>query len=257
MRTKIALRNLFISQIIILIFLLFAYFVWFPNSFSKLGGFYDTAWMIIFVDLVLGPLLVFIVYKENKKYLKFDINVLLAIQLAAFFYGAYALYLKHPVFNVFVNYQFKLINASYAIPDKVRFKALKPSFFSSPKIVYTQLPENMQERTQFMLGVDLFGKPDIDRRADFYTSHLNSMDEILSKQLDPIVLFNSVNHKSKLNKFIKKWGGVINDYAFFPISGNNKKEMVFVLNKETGEAVDVIDVNPRIILAKINKQNQN
>jgi len=66
MRLKIALRNLVISQFIIIIFLIFAYLVWFPCSFSDLGDYTETALMLIFVDLVLGPLLVFIVFKENK-----------------------------------------------------------------------------------------------------------------------------------------------------------------------------------------------
>jgi len=66
MRIKIALRNLFISQTIIVLFLIFAYLVWFPHSFAKLGGFYDTAFMLILVDLVLGPFSVFIIYKEGN-----------------------------------------------------------------------------------------------------------------------------------------------------------------------------------------------
>ncbi len=85
MRYKIAIRNLLISQAIIILFLVFAYFVWFPHSFTQLGGFHETAFMLIFVDLVLGPLLIFIIYREGKKYLTFDINILLAIQLGAFF----------------------------------------------------------------------------------------------------------------------------------------------------------------------------
>ena len=133
-----------------------------------LGGFYKTALLLIFVDIVLGPLLVFIIYKKDKKYLSFDINVLLAIQLAAFVYGAYALYLKHPAYNVFVNDRFILMNISYISPEKVKFESLKTSFFSGPKMAYTELPSDNNKRTDFFLGVALFGDPSIDQRTDLY-----------------------------------------------------------------------------------------
>jgi hypothetical protein len=252
MRTKIALRNLFISQAIIIVFLIFAYLVWFPHSYSLLGGFHKTALMLIFVDLVLGPLLVFIVYKEDKKYLTFDINVLLSIQLAAFFYGAYALYLKHPAYNVYVNDRFKLVNISFTSPEKVRYESLKTSFFTKPKMAYTELPIDLNERNQFMLGVNLFGEPGIDQRADLYQPHTQALDKILNKQLNPMLLFNSSIYKLKLKKFTDQYGGVVSDYAFFPISGNNKKEAVFAMNKKNGDAVGIIDMSPKLKLAKLN-----
>jgi len=252
MRIKIALRNLFISQIIIILFLVFAYLMWFPYSYSLLGGFHKTALMLVLVDIVLGPLLVFIVYKKDKKYLTFDINVLLSIQLAAFVYGAHALYLKHPVYNVFVDDRFKLVNVSYTSPDEIRFESLKTSFFTKPKMAYTELPSDLTERTQFMLGVDLFGDRDIDQRADLYQPHIQALDKILDRQLNPSILFSSNENESKLKKFIKKHGGSISDYAFFPISGNNQKEAIFAMNNKNGEAVGIIDMNPKLKLAKLN-----
>ncbi|GAA0426329.1 hypothetical protein GCM10009133_38610 [Cocleimonas flava] len=252
MRVKVALRNLLISQLIIGIFLIFAYFVWFPHSYSTLGGFYKTAFMIVFVDIILGPLLVFIVYKKDKKYLNFDINVLLGIQLAAFIYGAYALYLKHPVYNVFVENSFKLINVSFYKPTNTYFENLHNFFYSRPKIAYTELPKDQTERTRFMIGVDLFGEPDIYQRRDLYQPHYQALNKILDRQLNPTLLFSSNETRTKLNKFITKYGGDLSDYAFFPISGNNKKEAVFAMNKKNGDAVGIIDMSPKLKLAKLN-----
>ena len=250
MRIKIALRNLFISQLIIFIFLAFAYFLWFPHSFDKLGGFYDTALMLIFVDLILGPLLVFIVYKKDKKHLNFDINVLLGIQILAFIYGAYALYLKHPTYTVFANDHYQLVNASYITPNEVQYNDLKSTFFSGPIMAYTELPKDTTKLFQFMIGVDLLGKPDIHQRPDFYKPHSQALDRILSKQLDKKNLFKSKNSKEKLNKFLNQKGGKLSNYAFFPISGNNNKKMVFVINTNNGEAVDTIDMKPSLLIVK-------
>ncbi len=251
MRTRIALRNLFISQLLIFIFLIFAYLRWFPYSLDKLGGFYDTALMLIFVDIILGPLLVFIVYKKDKKYLSFDINVLLGVQIIAFVYGAYALYLKHPTYMVFVNDHYKLVNASYSSPEKLNYSSLKTNFFSKPILTYTELPKNENELTQFILGVDLLGKPDVQHRADFYKPHSQELSRILSKQLNKIDLFKSQNAKLKLQQFLTKKGGNVSDYAFFPIIGNNQQRFLFVITNE-GEAIGTLDINPATLIAHIN-----
>lgn len=244
MRIKIALRNLFISQTIIVLFLIFAYLVWFPHSFAKLGGFYDTAFMLILVDLVLGPLLVFIIYKEGKKYLAFDINVLLAIQLAAFLFGAYSLYLKHPAYTVYNNGLFKLVNTSYISQEMIRFDSLKSSYFSRPKMAFVTWPEREQEKLDIMVGVDMFGERDIDERPEYFTPYLADTQKILTQQLNPIYTFNSPQSKEKLDHFIRKHGGGVIDYAFFPVVGNNKKKAVLVLRQESAKPVGIIETLP-------------
>lgn len=240
-RTKIALRNLYISQSIIILFLLFAYLAWFPHSFSKLGGFNKTALMLIFVDLILGPLLVFIVYKENKKYLKFDINVLLAIQLVAFVYGAYALYLKHPAYAVFNNNKFTLTNVSNIYPQQPWEEQLKTTFFSSPKLVTAHLPKNPKERKGLIFDIVLSGEPDINDRPEFYRPMKENIQAVFSKSIPLKQLFVNPESKQILTEFIQKLGGQVTDYAYFPLSGNNRKEMIWVFDRSTHKPVGIID----------------
>ena len=249
MRLKIALRNLYISQAIILLFLLFAYFVWFPYSFSRLGGFNKTALMLIFVDLVLGPLLVFIVYKKDKKHLTFDINVLLAIQLAAFLWGAYSLYLKHPAYAVFTVDRFTLTNVSSLYPQQPLTKQLKTSLFF-PELVVAELPVDIKERKALLFEVLLKGMPDIDRRPQYYEPFEQHADSVLSKSIPAKQLFFDGERKQQLAIFLKNHGGEVNDYAFYPLRGNNKKDMIWVFNRKTAKPVGIIDSDPWMRLAK-------
>ena len=239
MRTKIALRNLYISQSIIVLFLIFAYFTWFPHSFFKLGGFNETALMLIVVDLILGPLLVFIIYKENKKYLKFDINVLLAIQLVAFVYGAYALYLKHPAYAVFIDNKFTLTNVSKIYPQQPWSDQLKTTFFSSPKHVIANLPKNPKERQGLIFDIVLSGEPDIHERPEFY--HPLNMEAVFTKSIPLKQLLINPKSKQIVAEFIKSLGGQATDYAYFPLSGNNKKEMIWVFDRSTFKPVGIIE----------------
>ncbi len=244
MRAKIALRNLLISQTIIILFLIFAYYFWFPHSFAKLGGFYKTASMLVFVDFILGPLLVFLVYKENKKYLTFDINVLLFIQLLAFIFGAYSLYLKHPAYTVFSVDRFVLTNVSNIYPQPSWSAQVSKYFFSSPNFVIANLPKDSDERNRLTLDIILNGQPDIDSRPKYFTPFDYHIDSVMNKRIQIGKLSLDTQAKEKLSLFAKKHEGQITDFAFFPLSGNNKKDMIWAFNKKTAKPVDIIDIDP-------------
>ena len=243
LKLKVALRNLYISQAIILVFLAFAYFLWFPHSFTKLGGFYKTAGLLIFVDLVLGPLLVYFIYKENKKFLKFDINVLLGIQLIAFIFGAYSLFLKHPAYAVFSVDRFVLTNVSSIYPQlpwSQRFN----SFFSKPKFVTAYLPKNNKEKNNLTLDIILNGQPDIDARPRYFKPFDFYNDSVMSKSIKLEKLDLDSNDIKKLKIFNKKHEGNSKYLAYFPLRGNNKKDMVWAFDKRTGEPINIIDIDP-------------
>ena len=243
MRTKIALRNLYISQALIILFIIFAYFIWFPHPFSELGGFKKTAFMLIIVDLVLGPLLVFIVYKEDKKHLTFDINILLAIQILAFAFGANSLYEKRPAYAAFVHNQFKLVNASYANPQQIQFKILNSSFFSQPKLAFAKAPEDLQGLLQYIVDVNSQNKKQVDNLAKYYEPYEDHISNVLSKKLNPNIIFAKNDSKKLLSDFIKQYGGNIEDYAFFPLRGSNQKNVIFVLNGKTAQPVGIINLD--------------
>ena len=177
------------------LFLIFAYFIWFPHSFSKLGGFNKTALMLIFVDLILGPLLVFIVYKEGKKFLTFDINTLLGIQLSAFIFGAYSLYLKHPAYAVFTVDRFTLTNVSTIYPQQSWFEQLTTTFFSSPKLVAAKFPSSVDERNDLFFKVVLNGAPDIDKRPKYFEPLDTNIKAIFEKSIPFNLLLQNQNYK--------------------------------------------------------------
>ena len=206
--------------------------------------------MLIFVDLILGPLLVFIIYKKDKKYLTFDINVLLSIQLFAFFWGAYSLYLKHPAYVVFVGDRFTLTNVSHLYPQLPWFEQLKTNFFSSPKFVIAKAPGNTKERNALLFEVMLNGAPDIDERPEYYEPFKKHLDSVMNKSLNSEQLFSTSSNKNKLDEFIKQHGGIVDDYSFFPLIGNNKKEMIWVFDRATAKPVDIIDSDPWVLAKK-------
>ena len=95
-KTKASLIHFLISFLIICAFLIFVYFVWYDQIFVELSGVIEPAKMLILVDVVLGPLLTFIIYQQGKKNLKLDLSLIVLVQLMAFAYGAYTLFIGKP-----------------------------------------------------------------------------------------------------------------------------------------------------------------
>jgi hypothetical protein len=246
MRTKIALRNLYISQTLIILFLIFAYFLWFPHSFTQLGGFNKTALMLIFADLVLGPLLVFIIFKEGKKYLTFDINILLAIQVGAFAFGAYSLFLKHPAYAVFTGDRFSLTNVSDIYPQQSFLVGIKNHFLSSPKFVIATLPKDAKAQSDLLLNIVFNQTPDIDKRPGYYKPlEQKDFKTLLSKSIPIEHLLQ--NNEEKFAAFYDQYGGKPSDYAYFPLSGNNKKNVIWIFSRHNLQPIGIVDSDPWVI----------
>jgi len=194
-------------------------------------------------------LLVFIVFKEGKKYLKFDINVLLAIQIGAFAFGAYSLFLKHPAYAVFTGDRFNLTNVSAIYPQQSFLAGIKTHFLSSPKFVIATLPKDAKAQSDLILNIVFNQTPDIDRRPKYYKP-LEQQDfkTLISKSIPVEHVLQ--NNKEKLATFYKQRGGKPSDYAYFPLSGNNKKDVIWVFNRKNLQPIGIVDSDPWVIAKK-------
>lgn len=202
--------------------------------------------MLVFVDLVLGPLLVFIIFKENKKYLKFDINTLLVIQIIAFLFGAYSLFLKHPAYAVFVKDRFTLINISHLHPKQHWLKQLQDSFFTSPKLVIAKMPKSKRQQSLLLTNIIFDGAPAIHERPELFEPLSKHINTFFARSIPINKLLTHKNTKKALTDFYNKHGGKPADYAYFPLSGNNNKDVIWVFKRSTAQPIAIIDTDPWI-----------
>ncbi len=91
-KLKAALIHLGLSILLVGLSIGSIIFFFFPTLFIGISDFKEVASIIISVDLILGPLLTFVVFQPQKKTLKFDLSVIAAVQMSALVYGAFALY---------------------------------------------------------------------------------------------------------------------------------------------------------------------
>jgi hypothetical protein len=63
------------------------YYIWYPKPFFGISNTIEPLKLLILVDVIIGPLLTFIVYKKNKSTLVMDLSIIALLQIGAFFYG--------------------------------------------------------------------------------------------------------------------------------------------------------------------------
>lgn len=90
-RLKFFLGHLSISFFIALLVVSLVFFIWYPSPLANAVGVTHIFLMLLAIDVIIGPLLGLLVYKERKKSLKFDLSVIIIIQIAALCYGIFSI----------------------------------------------------------------------------------------------------------------------------------------------------------------------
>ena len=228
-------------------FMLLIYFLWFPEEAMKLTGIIKIFMTLIAIDIIIGPLLTYIVYNPKKKSLKFDLSTIVVMQLAAFSYGAYTIYQAHPVYITYTVDRFSLVSARDANPQAAVFDEYKVSTLGKPVLAYAQSPDDPDKRNELLMSVVMEGALDLDARAEYYQPYKANINQIIQRSLDPELLFTTPVEREYLSIYLRKY--TRDTLAFLPIQGK-ANSMVYVLEKATGNPLGMIDVDPWEKLSK-------
>jgi hypothetical protein len=86
--------------------------IWYPPPFFTAEGGSELLFILIAVDVVLGPLITLIIFKSGKPGLRFDLAMIGAIQACALAYGLHVMFVARPVYVVLVLDQFETVRAN-------------------------------------------------------------------------------------------------------------------------------------------------
>lgn len=150
---------------------LFGFFLWYPSPLHAAVGVTKIFLILIAVDVVLGPCLTLLVYKQGKKSLVMDLSIICALQVGALLYGVHAMADGRPAWLVFVDDHFSLVRANEIDERKLAAAEMEyrsPSWWG-PKWVSVAEPKNIEEKTTYYLSLCL--QVLIFRSGQTYTSH--------------------------------------------------------------------------------------
>lgn len=239
-RQKFFLGHFSISCFIAFTIMVWVFFVWYPSPLAKAVGVTYIFLMMLAIDVIVGPILGLLVYKEGKKSLKFDLSVIILIQIAALCYGVYSIAQGRPVWLAYNVDRIELVRKNEIITDHIE-QALPqfqhPSWFK-PKWVGVEFAKDANVRSDDLFaealgGISIAQKP--ERYVDF--SKTTTQLKQRTKNLKDLNKYNDVQQVERIvSKYPQATG-------FVPLKAN-AVDMVVLINKEKGEVVKIVDLRP-------------
>ena len=220
------------------------FFIWYPQPYFEVVGAWYLIRILFIVDVVLGPLLTFIVFKPGKPGLKFDLTVIALVQVAALIYGGNIIYQERPYYLVFAVDRFELVPRKDLDLSTIKYDVLKEKPWLGTVPVFARLPEDPEVLSKFTQEVMFEGKPDLERRTEFWHPYdqfaseapaqardlheLLKDDEITAGKAAPVITRLEADHAR---------------LGYLPLLGRTEN-FAIVLDIETGEQLEVLDVDP-------------
>ena len=133
-RLKAFAYHLSISAVVVAIALTLIFGFWYKPPFSYVQNVYHVVLTLLCVDLVVGPLLTFVVYNPQKKKLKMDLALIALMQVGALTYGLVVCYQSRPIYTVYNDGMFSTVMSSdYLAPELKKTPAGNP-YLKYPKM---------------------------------------------------------------------------------------------------------------------------
>ena len=113
-RARAAGIHLLISLAVAALAAALVFGLWYPGAYRNLSGGRELFLLITTVDVILGPLLTFVVFDLRKgwPHVRRDLAIIGIIQLSALLYGLHTVYVARPVAMVFEVDRFRVITAN-------------------------------------------------------------------------------------------------------------------------------------------------
>lgn len=239
-RIKAFLIHGLISISIALLVIGLVFFIWYPAPLAKAVGVTHIFLMMLAIDVILGPLLTLLVFKEGKKTLFFDLTIIVILQVSALSYGLWTISQGRPVWLVFNVDRFDNVRVN-EIDNRNITKAQQqyqnPSWFY-PQWVSASAPKNVEENNKITFE-SVFSGIDIAQRPNLYSPLSNQTNRLQQKAIHLKELYK-YNDKSLVKSTLSIYPQAT---GYVPLKAN-AVDMTVLINKEKGEVVKIVDLRP-------------
>lgn len=238
-RIKIFLSHLSISILIALLVMGLVFFVWYPAPLATAVGVTHIFLMVLAIDVIVGPLLGLLVYKEGKKSLKFDLTVIILIQISALLYGLYSIEQGRPAWLVYNVDRFELVRKNEIFEQNI--KQAKSQFqqvpWFKPQFVATEFAQDVKQRNDDMFA-EVFGGVSLAQRPERYVTLTKVKDQI-QKRAQKLELLEQYNDQTLVKKTLASYPQAT---AYLPLKASSIDMTVLV--SQSGEVVKMVDLRP-------------
>ena len=239
-RLKFFLSHLSISFLIALFVVGLVFFIWYPSPLAQAVGVTHIFLMMLAIDVIVGPVLGLLVYKEAKKTLKFDIAVIIALQVSALCYGVYSIEQGRPAWLVYYVDRFELVRKNDIILDHIDQAQQKFQHVSwtKPQFVAIKSAKNVQQHNNDMF-IEVLGGISLAQQPERYIELIQAKTQIQQRVL-PLKELEQYNSKVNVKKTLAKHPKAD---AWLPLKAN-AVDMVVLVNRETATIIKIVDLRP-------------
>lgn len=233
-------KHLFISLIISLVIIGLVFLIWYPYPLAKAVGVTHIFLMMLAIDVIVGPVLGFLVYKQGKKTLKVDLAVIILIQLSALLYGVYTIQEGRPIWLVFNVDQFEVVRNNEIYNKNIKQAAARFQEVSllGPQFAAIKLSENSEQKQKDMFD-EVINGISLSQRPERYVE-ITQVKTKIQQRAQEIKLLELYNDPQLVQKTLAKYPQAT---AFVPLKAN-AVDMTVLINKEKGEVIKIVDLRP-------------
>ncbi|WP_353142698.1 TfpX/TfpZ family type IV pilin accessory protein [Acinetobacter pragensis] len=233
-RLKFFLSHLFISMCVGFAVIGLIFLVWYPAPLAKAVGVTHISLMLLTIDVILGPILGFIVFKEGKKTLKIDLTVIVILQLCALSYGLFNIYQGKPAWLVFQNDHFDLIRLN----DALVTKNIQKENGMNPQFKAVDMGKTPVEKNKYLVEEMQTGIP-ASYRVERYTPIEKSAVQLLKEKRNLQVL-KAFNEQDQIDKVVERYSDAV---GWLPLRVLTGIDMVVLIDKH-GAVLGIADLRP-------------
>jgi hypothetical protein len=219
--------------------------VWYPYPYREISGGRELFFIVVSVDVILGPLITLAVFSHSKPWavLRKDLALVALVQFAALAYGLWTVSVARPVHLVFENDRFSVVHAIDIAPELL---VKTPSNvvalpFTGPTLLSLRKFNNNQEQTDATLaamqGVALATRPDL------WQTYAAGVIELL-KAAHPVsnLKIRFSQHSAVIDAAIAQTGRNVDGLRYLPMAGR-KSFWTVLLDANTAEVLTFIPLD--------------
>lgn len=197
--------HLAISTAVALLAMLLVFKVWYPAPLDNMMGIKRIFYLLVSVDVILGPILTFIIFKPAKPSLRFDLTVIALLQISALGYGLWTVQQGRPVWIVFNVDRFdvvRVLDLDMSRRQNTPVEYRRYSWFG-PEWVYAESPDDIEERNRLTLE-SVFAGIDLPQRPDLYQPLENARTKLQQRAI-PLEMLTQYNSADDVERLKQRW----------------------------------------------------
>lgn len=194
---------------------------------------------MVLINIIFCPLLSLLVYKVEKKNLKFDLSVIIIIQIICTSYSIQTIEKGRPLWIVHSIDRFQLIrkNEVVVLPEQYIKSNFSKNIFTGPEYVAVQLSKDQKQKQDDMFR-SVFGLTIANQPSRYIP--FNTVRYELVKNSQNLEDLYDYNEKYLVDSILKKYPDAD---MWIPLKASFL-DMVVLINKEKAEVVKIVDLRP-------------